>query len=129
MRLHHVALKVLELDAAERFYRALLGAEVKARFDDAAGRPRSVWLALEGSFFAIERAEAPLAPKADDGAGWHTVAFSIEPHERALVRERAQRLGAPIVRETPFSLFVRDPEGNVVALSHHPVAAPLEGPG
>lgn len=124
MRLHHVALKVVELARAERFYRALLGAEPTARFDDDEGRPRSVWLGLEGGFLALERAEAGGAPKPDGGAGWHTVAFSIEPHEREAVRARAASLGAPLVRETPYSLFVRDPEGNVVALSHHPIAVP-----
>lgn len=124
MRVHHAAVKVLELARAERFYAELLGLSVLRRFAFDDGRPRSVWLSSgEGAFLAVELAESGGRPKADLEAGWHTVAFEMDVAERPLVVARAAALGAEIVRETAYSVFVRDPEGNVVALSHYPAEA------
>jgi catechol 2,3-dioxygenase-like lactoylglutathione lyase family enzyme len=123
VRVNHVAVKTSDLARAERFYAELLGAPVLRRFVQDDGEERSVWLGEDGGpFLAVERAEQEGAPKTEGAPGWHTVAFGIDRGERAAVLERARRLGAAVLRETPWSIFVRDPDGNVVALSHWPDA-------
>jgi glyoxylase I family protein len=127
-RVHHLAVLVRDLSRAEAFYGGVLGLLVKARHEDEAG-PRSVWLALEGeSFLALERAGSGAASRGDAQPGWHCVALSIEPGEREAWRERLRRGGHPVERESPYTLYVRDPDGTLVALSHHPVAAAVEEP-
>jgi hypothetical protein len=97
---------------------------VERRWTDDAGAPRSVWLSLgEGAFLAVERAGAPQPPpdgSAPDRPGWHCVALAIPRGERDAWRSRLAAGGAPVERESPFTLYARDPEGNLVALSHYP---------
>ncbi len=129
LRVHHVAVVVSRLPRAERFYRDVLGLKVVKRWTDEAGRSRSVWLELgEGAFLAVERAERPRPTRKDEAPGWHCVAFAIEPAARERWRARLERAGHPVFRETAFTLYVRDPDGNVVALSHHPVAVEIDAP-
>jgi glyoxylase I family protein len=117
---HHLAVLVRDLDRAEAFYAGVLGLPVLERFTDEAGRPRSVWLALGGgAFLAVERAAAGGAAGA---AGWHCVALAITPEEREPWRARLAAAGHPVERETRFTIYTRDPDGALVALSHHPVA-------
>lgn len=120
---HHVALLVRDLARAERFYRDVLGLAVLRRWPAEAGGERSVWLDLGGgTFLALERAGDQ--PPADDAApGWHLLALRIARAERAAWARRLEAAGVPVYRRTPFTLYVRDPEGNPVGLSHHPDAA------
>ena len=37
-----------------------------------------------------------------------------------IIRAELDRCGIPLVHETRWTMYVRDPEGNRVALSHHP---------
>ncbi len=125
--LHHLALLCHDLGACERFYREVLGLEVLQRWPDGAGGDRSVWLGLGcGAFLALERADQAQAasPWADGQAGLHLVALRIEPSRRAWWREHLRACGAPVVHETAWTLYTRDPEGNRIGLSHHPEAAP-----
>ncbi|MCC6552642.1 MAG: VOC family protein [Polyangiaceae bacterium] len=128
---HHLAVVVRDLDRAEAFYGGVLGLPVLRRWSDEAGAPRSVWLGLGGgAFLAVERAGAPEprtpaeAPvRADAAPGWHCVALAIVREARAAWRARLEAAGVRIERESPYSLYARDPEGNLVALSHFPDAA------
>ncbi len=121
---HHLAVCVTDLDRAEAFYSGVLGLPVTRRWEDGAGRPRSIWLELGGgAFLAVERAEAH-GPRRDDRApGWHCVALSIERGLREAWREHLARAGHPVERESAYTLYLRDPEGAWVALSHYPDAA------
>lgn len=126
MKIHHLAVVVADLVRAEAFYAGTLGLPVIRRWMDASGAPRSVWLELGDSFLAVERAAAPGPTRTDDGPGWHCVAFAITAAERDAWRARLAAAGAPVERESPFTLYVRDPDGNLVGLSHwpDPCAAP-----
>ena len=120
---HHLAVLVADLDRAEVFYAGVLGLPVLRRHADDAGRPRSVWLGLGGgAFLALERADPGAAGRAPSGPGWHCVALGIAVEERESWRARLAAGGAPVERETSFTLYARDPEGNLVAFSHHPCA-------
>jgi catechol 2,3-dioxygenase-like lactoylglutathione lyase family enzyme len=123
LSVHHLAVVVRDLGRAEAFYAGALGLPVLRRWDDAAGAPRSIWLALGGeAFLAVERAD-PGAGEGPAGAGWHCVAFGIRREEREAVRARLAAAGVAVERESAFTLYVRDPEGNLVGLSHWPDAA------
>jgi glyoxylase I family protein len=122
---HHLAVVVAELARAEAFYAGVLGLPVQRRHDDAAGQPRAVWLDLDAhSFLALERAGAPdAAARADEAPGWHCVALRIARGEREAWRVRLAAAGHPVERETSFTLYARDPDGALVALSHWPEPA------
>lgn len=99
------------------------------RWDDAEGRPRSIWADLgHGSFLAIERAAAAGPTRADDAPGLHCVALAIAPGERESWRSRLTEAGFPVVRESSFTLYVRDPDDTLVGLSHYPEPAPSPAP-
>jgi hypothetical protein len=55
--------------------------------------------------------------------GWHAVALAIPLAERPRWRARLEESGVTLKRETQYSLFFEDPEGNLLALSHFPEAS------
>jgi len=117
---HHLAVQVSRLKDAERFYVQVLGLPVLRRWRREDGTERSVWLELGGgAFLALEEVE-PGPPRAEASTGWHCVALSIEPGAREAWIARLASAGHPVERESDFTLYVRDPEGALVALSHHP---------
>jgi glyoxylase I family protein len=116
---HHLAVLVRDLDRAEAFYAGVLGLPVIERWTDAGGRPRSIWLGLGGgAFLAVEKATAEVPH--EGASGWHCVALAIARDEREPWRARLAAAGHPVERETQFTLYTRDPDGALVALSHHP---------
>jgi glyoxylase I family protein len=118
---HHLAVVVRDLERAEAFYAGVLGLPVVKRWSDDAGAPRSVWLGLGSSgFLAVERAAAGGPTRADEAPGWHCVALGIAPETRETWRSRFAEAGVRVERESAYSMYVRDPEGNLVALSHYP---------
>jgi glyoxylase I family protein len=125
---HHLAIQCADLAACERFYRDVLGLPVLRRWARDEGGDRSVWLALgEGDappFLALERAAAPAEPRpfVHGGAGLHLLALAIPAAERGAWEARLAAAGVPIVHRTGFTLYVQDPEGNRIGLSHHPDA-------
>jgi glyoxylase I family protein len=124
LALHHLAVVVADLAVAERFYGGVLGLPVVQRWNDEHGAPRSVWVGLDGgAFLAIERAAAPTPKRSDDAPGLHCVAFRIPRGERERQRHVLESAGFPVERESPYTLYVRDPDGNLVAFSHHPEPA------
>lgn len=128
--LHHVALQVRALGPMVAFYKEVLGLSVLAEHPGADGRLRSVWMGLPGAFLALETVTSALPPPApfrNQAPGWFLVALRIRPADRARVRAELEQAHVPVEHETPWTLYVRDPEGNRVALSHHPDAAGTEG--
>ncbi|MBK8254740.1 MAG: VOC family protein [Polyangiaceae bacterium] len=124
LSVHHLAVVVSDLNRSEAFYSGLLGLPVIKRHVDTQGAPRSVWVQMgANAFLAIERAEASGPTRADNAPGHHCVAFSIPASERTTFAERLQKAGFPIARETDYTLYTIDPDGNLVAFSHYPTAA------
>jgi glyoxylase I family protein len=124
-----VAIQCADLAACERFYRDVLGLPVLRRWPGEAGDDRSVWLALgEGAFLALERASrpgaTPAAPFRDERPGLHLVALRIGAAERPGWERRLEAAGVPVVERSRWTLYLRDPEGNRIGLSHHPEDAP-----
>jgi len=123
---HHLAVRCRDLARCEAFYREVLGLAVLRRWQDEAGAERSVWLALgegEGEgFLALERAgeAGPAAAFHDGRAGLHLVALRIARADRERWEARLAAAGVVIVHRTRWTLYLQDPEGNRVGLSHHP---------
>ena len=128
---HHLAIQVRDLTASERFYCDTLGLAVLRRWPAADGAgERSIWVDTgDGAFLALEATTA--APRTPDGdaaappypAGLHLVALRIEAGDRQAWQERFAHAGVAVYHQTAFTIYVRDPEGNRVGLSHYPVPA------
>jgi catechol 2,3-dioxygenase-like lactoylglutathione lyase family enzyme len=125
--LHHLAIQCADLERCERFYRDVLGLRVLKRWPrEEGGGDRSVWLAAgdgpEAPFIALERADRGPEDRGwrDGRAGLHLAAFRIPARERSGWEERLAAAGVEVVDRSRWTLYVRDPEGNRIGLSHHP---------
>jgi glyoxylase I family protein len=126
LAVHHLAVLCTDLERSEAFYTGVLGLPLLQRHLSDDGAHRSTWVALgEGCFLALERAQPEAVRRAETGAGWHCVALAIVAVERESWRMRLAASGHPVERETRFTLYTRDPDGALVALSHHPDPAPV----
>ena len=124
--LHHLAIRVRDLAGAERFYCGVLGLAVSRRWPAADGLgERSIWVDTgDGAFLALESVVGDADADVDgdaDGDGLHLVALRIGVEDRGAWKERLARAGVAVYHQTRFTIYVRDPEGNRVGLSHHPV--------
>lgn len=118
---HHLAVVVGDLDRSEKFYSIVLGLAVLRRWADAEGKPRSVWLDLgNGAFLAVERAAAQEPCRSDIAPGWHCVTLGIEKKDRLRWVERLAQHDVKVERESNYTVYTRDPDGNLVGLSHYP---------
>ncbi len=118
--IHHLAVRTSDLGAAERFYVDVLGLSVVERFSYPDGSPRSVWVSLnEDAFLALEKTPDGSARR-DDDPGWHCVALRIPREDRERWRARLAEAGHPVERESDYTLYVRDPDGALLGLSHYP---------
>jgi catechol 2,3-dioxygenase-like lactoylglutathione lyase family enzyme len=122
--LHHLAIVVADLRRSEHFWIDVLGLPVLRRHHTAEGAHRATWIELgAGAFLALERAGAAGPRRADEAPGAHCVALAIEPSTRDAWRWHLASAGLPVERESAFTLYVRDPDGVLVGLSHHPEPA------
>lgn len=125
----HLVLRVADVDAMLRFYCDALGCTVERRRDDIgliqlrAGRCLLDLVPVDGS---IGRAGG--APPGPEGRNLDHFCFRVEPFDPAAIRSHllafgidagdpAQRYGAEGVGP---SIYLRDPEGNVVELKGPP---------
>ena len=122
--IHHIAVKVADLARAETFYAGLLGLPVLRRWPVPDGKgERSLWLDLgAGAFLALERADQIESTKAEDSPGLHLVALHISRGERESWIAKLTQAGHPVYQQTDYTIYVRDPEGNRLGLSHWPEA-------
>jgi glyoxylase I family protein len=124
---HHVALQVHDLERTAAFYRDLLGFPELQRHLHADGSLRSIWVGVPGGgFLAIEAASHPPPrelleePFRHGRPGLLLLAFRIPRAAREGALAAFERAGVRLEHQTRWSLYVRDPEGNRIALSHHP---------
>jgi glyoxylase I family protein len=130
---HHAAIQVRDLAAAERFYVGVLGLPVVRRWPGPAGAERSLWVGAApggAAFLALEVVPSvegqPTAAEETARAerpGHHLLALRIARSERAAWEGRLAAAGVPITARSDFTLYFCDPEGNRLGLSHFPDAA------
>ena len=120
---HHLAIQVRDLERVTTFYRDVLGLSELQRHHRADGSLRSIWVGVPGGgFLALEEVsgEPPAGPFRHEQPGLFLLALRIAPQERARAVEALARAGVALEHQTRWTVYVRDPEGNRVALSHHP---------
>jgi catechol 2,3-dioxygenase-like lactoylglutathione lyase family enzyme len=119
-RLHHLAVGTADVEALARFYRELFALGETARHLDAAGALRSIWLDLGGALLMIELASGPARRVEGVGCGPFLIAFRVSRPERTRLEQELEARGHAIESRTAFSSYSRDPDGNRIAISHHP---------
>jgi glyoxylase I family protein len=122
--LHHVAIGTRNVEDLARFYCRLLASSEQRRHLDEQGELRSIWLDLSGTVLMIERA----APDADErpsvsgvGLGAFLLAFRADALGRAAFEARAAALGAAVESRSAYTSYLRDPDGNRIAVSEFEV--------
>jgi catechol 2,3-dioxygenase-like lactoylglutathione lyase family enzyme len=120
---HHVALHVHDVERVAAFYADVLGLREIERHFRPDGVLRSIWLSASAEgpahdgFLAVEKAwvKEPVA-----STGFSMVAFRVDPQSRRSLEARLAEKGIAIEKMTQWTIYVRDPEGHRVGLSHHP---------
>ncbi len=125
---HHLAVQVKDVERVAAFYRDVLGLSEAKRFHRDDGSLRSVWLAvaatdLSRGFIAVEHLPTG-TQRIEPSLGASMIALRIDPLRRQAVIDALTARGVPIVKQTGWTLYVHDPEGTLVGLSHHPFDAP-----
>lgn len=122
---HHVAVQVRDVARVAAFYVEVLGLPELKRFHRDDGSLRSIWVgasqsAPERAFLAVEQLDSQ---SVEGSLGFSMVALRIEASQRKAIVEALTARGVKLEKETGWTLYVRDPEGNLVGLSHHPDSA------
>jgi len=119
-KLHHLALGARDVERVAAFYRDVLGLREVNRHLEPDGRLRSIWLDLGGPVLMIERTDAPARLVLGVGAGLFLLALAADPEKRAAFERSLVVSGFPVEARTEHTIYVRDPEGNRVAISSFP---------
>jgi catechol 2,3-dioxygenase-like lactoylglutathione lyase family enzyme len=116
---HHVAIQVRDLERAYAFYADVLGMTEMRR------QPHSIWLKADGVIIMLEKClgTGERRPFSAPHEGLHVLSLTIDVKERAAWRERLVRACVEIEKESSFTLYVRDPDGTRIGLSHFPEPA------
>ena len=120
LRLHHVAVGSADVEALARFYREVFGLAETHRHLDGSGALRSIWLDLGGALLMIEHSPSPARHVVGVGSGPFLLAFRVSVGERGRLEQALEARGHTIESRTAFSSYSRDPDGNRLAISHHP---------
>ncbi len=112
MRVHHLALRVKDLEACRHFYAATLGLELISRQEHA------VWLRMGDAVLMLERS---LRGKGSEEGSGHVLALEVS--DLASWEARLAAAGVEVDDRTAATLFFRDPEGHRVAVSVYRFAA------
>ena len=119
----------LDLERVAAFYRDVLGLSELKRHRKPDGTLRAIWIQVPGGgFIALEQSRAEPPPASSEGRpGYSLIALGISRDERRHVAEELVRRGIAIVQQTKWTLYVTDPEGNQIGLSHYPDEPPPDG--
>ena len=111
MRIHHLALRVADVERSLSFYSGVLGLGQIRRQGNEQGI-RAVWLKAGETILMLERR---LAGAGTDAGSGHLLAFAVD--DLAGWRDRLATAGIPIEGRTEHTLYVLDPDGHRVGLS------------
>lgn len=120
-RLHHIALGARDVEGVAAFYRDLLGLREVRRFPLPGGDVRSIWLDLGGAVLMIEGTTEPARRVEGVGAGPFLVALTVADGEREGLESSLAAAGVAVETRGEHTSYLRDPEGNRVAVSHYPL--------
>ena len=120
--LHHLALGARDTAGLAAFYRDVLGLSELHRHHDG-DELRSVWLDLGGGAVLMIEQIDPVIPNepVNMAPGLFLLAVRIDERERETWVARLEAAGAAIEDSTAHTSYARDPEGNRIAVSFHPL--------
>jgi len=121
---HHIALRVADLERSLAFYRDLLGVPEWKRLAGDDGAPRSVWLNASGVVLMLEKSLR--GPGPTEGSG-HVLALAVA--DLQAFENRLAAAGVAVEDRTAHTLYVRDPDGHRVGLSSFRFEPALRGTG
>jgi catechol 2,3-dioxygenase-like lactoylglutathione lyase family enzyme len=104
-----------------RFYGEQLELREVARHHGTDGALRSVWFDLGGAILMIEHGVDEPRHVNGVGAGLFLIAIAVEATQRELFERRLERAGALIESRTEWTSYMRDPDGNRIAISAYPL--------
>ncbi|MFL5322509.1 MAG: VOC family protein [Myxococcaceae bacterium] len=121
---HHLAIQVHDIEKVAAFYSGVLEFREQVRHRNPDGSLRSIWMGMgEGpAFIALEATTEPPVgtPFRHPRPGLHLLALRISRDDRAAILRRLNEQQIPVEHESRWTVYVRDPEGNRIGLSHHP---------
>ncbi len=126
---HHVAVQCHDLPTMVRFYERVMRLRIERRWqserEQDGGADRSVWLRLGTGVLALEHCDGELDPPPwqSERPGLHLLALEIPWQNRGVWIDHLAHCGVDVVYESAWTIYVRDPEGNRVGLSHFPFTA------
>jgi catechol-2,3-dioxygenase len=116
-RLDHVSLNVGDRERAIAWYAEMLGLHQK---NEPAADDEPVFLGAFGACIALFQAASDPGPREPESAGLRHVAFALEAADFAAAREHLEERGVAFRPEEhgfASSLYVPDPDGNVIELT------------
>ena len=116
---HHVALRVADVERSLGFYSGLLGLRERRRFQETGGSLRSAWLEAGPVVLMLEGRLRGVGP--DSGSG-HLLALAVS--DLPAWEARLAAAGVAVEDRTEHTLYVRDPDGHRVGLSDFAFDAP-----
>jgi catechol 2,3-dioxygenase-like lactoylglutathione lyase family enzyme len=122
LAVHHIAIQCNDLPAMVRFYEKVLRLKVERRWQTEQGLERSVWLRTGTTVVALERCEGQpeWPPWQTETPGLHLLALQIPWENRDIWRAWLAYYEVPVLFETQWTMYVHDPEGTRIGLSHFP---------
>jgi len=114
LRIHHLALRVSDVARAVAFYGGVLGLPELRRLEEQ-GVLRALWLRAGDTILMLE--SGLRGAGAPEGSG-HLLAFAVD--DLAAWQARLAAAGVTVDDRTPYTLYVRDPDGHRVGLSVYP---------
>ncbi|MBX7057640.1 MAG: VOC family protein [Leptospirales bacterium] len=133
--INHLALFARDLPALAHFYGQTLQLSELARRFGTAGELRAVWFNLGPSVLMLELADAqaasaaPSLPPAMRPAGAFLLAINVDDRQRQRLLAALADAGVALLRQSEYSDYFLDPEGNRLALSRFEIATFLEAEG
>jgi catechol 2,3-dioxygenase-like lactoylglutathione lyase family enzyme len=109
--IHHLALRVADLERARAFYSDLLGLPERRRLEDERGL-RAIWLQAGEALLMLER---ELRGRGETAGSGHLLAFAVD--DLAPWAEKLRAAGVPVDDRTEHTLYFRDPDGHRVGVS------------
>jgi len=114
VRIHHLALRVADVDRAVAFYAGVLGLRAVER-PAAAARVDAAWLAAGGTILMLERRLRGRGATAGSG---HLLALAVD--DLGDWEARLAAAGVVIEDRTRYTLYLRDPDGHRLGLTTFP---------